>query len=614
MVIRCPRHPRLSQLLGCLAVALAVAAPAALSSTAAAADKTFRLEELVTDATVLPDASMQVTEQWTYRFEGGPFNFGIRSFEQNTDQITDFTASDEQGPLSVIAPDESVSGDWEWQLREPTSDRTVTFTVGYRVIDALRVGADVADLNWKFLGSEHPGVGDVQITVRMPGSIEPYVEGLPDDDATVLRGWAHGPTTGTVTVGPSTVEASVTDVPAAQFVEIRAAVPATAFTVTGDATLLPDILAQERGLIDKPPAKPPDKPPDKPVGTGPDRTWLARVLTPVIAALGALGAGLLWRRHGREPRSTEVLGDYWREPLDDPPAIAISTLGRGRADPGPMIAGTLTDLAQRGFLSITAQQLQRRGPDVTVHHYQWRGKPTDTLHPFEWQLLQMVFRGKNTADSAELAAWAQSNRTQAKGMIDAMTADVRRLYNARGYNADTNGRAIGMLATLVVAMVTGSAVLAVLSKSDIAWFGAAAAMATFAVGATVLRNRTQAGAEAYAKAAGLKRYIKDFSQLADAPVGHLILWERFLVYSVAFGVSAELMRGLAVRLPQVMNDPTFTTWYSGAGMHRFDGFDRIGVQTAAVVEAAIPNSSGAGGGFSGGGSSGGGGGGGAGAR
>ncbi|MEI6402470.1 MAG: DUF2207 domain-containing protein [Actinomycetota bacterium] len=583
-------------------MALAMAAPAVLSSTAAAADKTFRLEALVTDATVLPDASMEVTERWTYRFEGGPFNFGIRSFEQNTDQITDLTASDEQGPLTVIAPDESVSGDWEWQLREPTSDRTVTFTVGYRVVDALRVGADVADLNWKFLGSEHPGVGDVRITVRMPGSIEPYVEGLPDDDATVLRGWAHGPTTGTVEVGASTVVAAVTDVPAGQFVEIRAAVPVTVFSVTGEATLLPDILAQERGLIETSP------------DTGPDRTWLARLFTPIIAALGALGAGLLWRRYGREPRSTEVLGDYWREPLDDPPAIAVSTLGRGKADPGRMIAGTLTDLAQRGFLSITAQQLQRRGPDTTVHHYQWRGKPTDSLHPFERQLLQMVFRGNTTADSVELTAWAQSNRTQAKGMIDAMTADVRRLYNERGYDADTNGRAFGMLAILALAMAAGSAVLAMFSKSGIAWFGVAAALVTLAVGATVLRNRSQAGAEAYAKAAGLKRYIKDFSQLADAPVGHLILWERFLVYSVAFGVSAELMRGLAVRLPQVMNDPTFTTWYIGAGVHRFDGFSSIGTQTAAVVAAAIPNSSGAGGGFSGGGSSGGGGGGGAGAR
>jgi uncharacterized membrane protein YgcG len=605
MVTRCARRPRLSRLLGCLAVALAVAAPTAPSSTAVAADKPFRLEALATDATVLPDASMQVTEQWTYRFEGGPFNFGIRSFEQNTDQIADFTASDEQGPLTVIAPDESVSGDWEWQLREPTSDRTITFTVGYRVIDALRVGADVADLNWMFLGTEHPGVGDVRITVRMPGSIEPYVEGLPDDDATVLRGWAHGPTTGTIVLSTSQIVAAVAEVPAGQFVEIRAAVPATVFSVTGDAALLPDILAQERGLI--------DKPPDKPIDTGPDRTWLARVFTPILAGLGALGAGLLWRRHGREPRSTEVLGDYWREPLDDPPAIAISTLGRGRADPGPMIAGTLTDLAQRGFLSITAQQLQRRGPDTTVHHYQWRGKPTDTLHPFEWQLLQMVFRGRTEADSGELTAWAQANRTQAKAMIDAMTADVRRLYSARDYDAGTKGRAFGVLAILVVAMAVGSAVLAMLSKSGVALFGVAAAVATFAVGATVLRNRTQAGAEAYAKAAGLKRYIKDFSQLADAPVGHLILWERFLVYSVAFGVSAELMRGLAVRLPQVMNDPTFTTWYIGAGIHRFDGFSSIGTQTAAVVAAAIPNSSGAGGGFSGGGSSGGGGGGGGGA-
>lgn len=574
----------------------------AAALTLGSGNKSFSLDALVADATVQPDASMRVTEQWTYRFEGGPFNFGIRSFAADNDRIVDFIAADEQGPLTVIAPDESVSGDWEWRLREPTFDRTVTFTVDYTVVDALDVGADVADLNWKFLGTEHPGVGDVRITVRMPGSIAPAVEGVPDNDATVLRGWAHGPTTGTVQVATSQIDAAVTDVPAGQFVEIRAAVPATVFTVMGDAALLPDILAEERGLI------------DKPGDTGPDRTWLAGVFTPMIAALGALGTGLLWHRFGREPRSAEVLGEYWREPLDDLPAVAISTLGRGKVDPGAMIAGTLTDLAQRGFLTITAELRQQLGPDTTVHHYQWKGKPTDTLHPFEQQLLQLVFRGDATADSVELTAWAQSNRTEAEGMIDAMTADVRRLYNARDYDADTNGRAFGMLAILVVAMTGGSWLLASISDSGFAWLGLAAAAATLAVGATVLRNRTQAGAEAYAKAAGLKRYIKDFSQLADAPVGHLIVWERFLVYAVAFGVSAELMRGLAVRLPQVMNDPTFTTWYIGAGMHHFDGFDRIGVQTAALVSTAIPNSSGAGGGFSGGGSSGGGGGGGAGAR
>jgi uncharacterized membrane protein len=78
-------------------------------------------------------------------------------------------------------------------------------------------------------------------------------------------------------------------------------------------------------------------------------------------------------------------------------------------------------------------------------------------------------------------------------------------------------------------------------------------------------------------------------------------------------VSAELVRGLAAKLPQVMSDPNFGLWYVGAA-HHFDGFDQLGVQGAAVAQAATPNSSGSGGGFSGGGSSGGGGGGGFGAR
>ncbi len=580
-----------------VAVALGVAVPAWVP--AQAADKSFGLDALVTDATVLPDASMRVTEQWTYRFEGGPFNFGIRSFETDNDRITDFAAADDQGPLEVIAPDQSVSGDWEWKLREPTSDRTITFTVDYTVVAALDVGADVADLNWKFLGTEHPGVGDVRISVHVPGSIAPATPDSPDTDTTVLRGWAHGPTTGVVATTESTISAQVSGVPAGQFVEIRAAVPATAFSTPGSSELLPGILAEERRLAEG--------------DTGPDRTWLARLVTPIVAAIGALGTAVLWRRHGREPRPTEVQGAYWREPLDDPPAIAISTLGRGKAAPGPMIAGTITDLAQRGFLRITASTHERIGKDSIVHEFHWLGRDTATLQPYERQLLEMVFRGNTTADTTELASWARANRTEAKAMIDAMTADVRRLYDARGYDADSNGRALGALALLVVGMAATSVVVAVVSGSGLAWLGVGAAIATFAVSLAALRNRTQAGAEAHAKATGLKRYIEDFSQLADAPVGHLILWERFLVYAVAFGVSGALVRGLAARLPQVMNDPSFTTWYVGGTQH-FYGFDHLGVQTAAVVTAAIPNSTGSGGGFSGGSSSGGGGGGGAGAR
>ena len=71
MVTRCARRPRLSRLLGCLAVALAVAAPTAPSSTAAAADKTFRLEALATAADAPTNAATDLAEWLVSR--GVPF-------------------------------------------------------------------------------------------------------------------------------------------------------------------------------------------------------------------------------------------------------------------------------------------------------------------------------------------------------------------------------------------------------------------------------------------------------------------------------------------------------------------------------------------------------------
>ena len=79
----------------------------------------------------------------------------------------------------------------------------------------------------------------------------------------------------------------------------------------------------------------------------------------------------------------------------------------------------------------------------------------------------------------------------------------------------------------------------------------------FGAGSRLLMNRTQAGADAAARANGLKKFLKDFSRLEEAPVGHLILWERYLVYAVALGVSAELLQGLTTRVPAVANDPNF---------------------------------------------------------
>ena len=584
-----------------VAVALAVTAGvlvlAAIPSTSSAQDRSSSIEALLTEAEVRNDGSMLVTELVTYDYDGGPFNFGIRSFERNRNQITGFTAADPEGPLEVIRPEDSVSGDWEWKLRRPTSDTTVTYTLTYFVEAAVKVGRDVGDLNWQFLGTDHPGVGRVGILVRMPLVVNPVRPETPGTDATVLRGWAHGPSNGVVRVVTSEVTATVTDVPAGQFVEVRVVAPATIFNVRSTETLLPGILAEERSYLDEREQEADDR----------RNGWL---LSALLAALGAVGAGALWLVGGREGRSREVLGEYWREPLDDPPAVALANLQRGTVDTGHAIAGTLVDLAQRGYLRITGERRERLGRDDVVHRFTWLGKPLgDDVLPYERDLLEMVFRGTSETTSEELEEWGKDHQAEAERLLDGITRGVKAEYRTRGYAEQSNRTLVGLLIGLCAGVALASFVVRQMTGHGLGWWGVAVAAAIFGLGTRLLTNRNQASVDAAAKAEGLRKYLKDFSQLEDAPVGHLILWERYLVYAVALGVSADLVRGLASRLPNVLADPAFGAWY--VGTHgRFDGFDRIETTSgSSFVSAATPNSSGGGGGFSGGGGGGGGGGG-----
>jgi uncharacterized membrane protein len=233
---------------------------------------------------------------------------------------------------------------------------------------------------------------------------------------------------------------------------------------------------------------------------------------------------------------------------------------------------------------------------------------------YERDLLEFIFRGTQETTSDEVNDWARTHQTTAQSELEQITRGVKAEYSKLGFEDEVNSRHLTILGALCGAVAIGSWIVQAYTDNGFAWVGVGVAVATFMAGSFALRNRSQSGADAAAKAAGLRRFLKDFSRLADAPIGHLILWERYLVFAVALGVSADLIRGMQARVPQIANDPAFGVWYVGHAGHRFDGFDRIEAHSTSLVTAATPNKSGGGGGFSGGGSSGGGGGGGVGAR
>ena len=96
---------------------------------------------------------------------------------------------------------------------------------------------------------------------------------------------------------------------------------------------LADVLQEEGEFIGDLGARP--KEPDpwyRPIGF---------VGSPLAAVLGLVGLGWVWRTWGREPKPQEVLGDYWREPLDDPPAVVVATI-RSMIQPMALSSGELS--------------------------------------------------------------------------------------------------------------------------------------------------------------------------------------------------------------------------------------------------------------------------------
>ncbi len=73
--------------------------------------------------------------------------------------------------------------------------------------------------------------------------------------------------------------------------------------------------------------------------------------------------------------------------------------------------------------------------------------------------------------------------------------------------------------------------------------------AVIAVLAMFMSHRTREGAELQAQYVALRNFLKDFSRLNEAPPASVVLWNRFLVLAVVFGIAEEVIAQLKVAVP-----------------------------------------------------------------
>ena len=567
-----------------------------------ASAKSFRISAVQIEATLRPDGAMQVVEHITYDFDG-EFRNGTRFIPPGDYQIVEMNVRDRD--TGEALPFTGAPHQLAW--RYYAKDERKTFAISYVVLDAAKVYDDVAELYWKFVGAEHPGVGVVRVQVDVPG------------DGVDVRAWAHGPLNGLVEPRGSSVLLSVDGLPSGQFVEGRITVPAAAFDASSTARRpgdrLPVVLSEEQVLADQANAQ---RARDEAARRRREQIVDSLgVAVPFVAVAGWVLFFVLWTRYGREHRATTDVGEYLREPPDDPPAHVILLRNWGTVTP-QVLSATIVDLAQRGHLTIEEVRTDRRILPDKVDWQFTHTRTDDPVLPFERKILDRLFAAGPVTTQSEFEAWCKRHRTNADRWWDSVKRRCGESFSTRGYVEGGKGSvfAANIIAAVVVDVIGGIALV----NGQLLGIVALVSGSLQLVATVLLRRRTIAGRQRLAEWEAFERFLRDFSQLEEAPVGHLILWERYLVYAVALGVTAGVARALAAKIPpEVAQQQGFASWYHGShgGTGALDSIGSLADFSSSfgptIVAAATPQSSsssgsGGGGGFSGGGGGGGGGG------
>jgi uncharacterized membrane protein len=556
-------------------------------------DVAFRPGELVADALVLENGR-------AYR-PGGCVELGC-----------------EDAPGTYGA--ESVDGRYRivWHYR--AADERRTFTIRYRLSGVAVAYDDVLDVNLKVWGDEWDvRLGELTATLTAPGR--------------VLRAWGHPVwVRGDVTIEARRALLRALDVPAGQFVELRALFPRAALASTTGARVrdgsgLDRIAAEER---DDAAAFERDRERIDDAIASPARTLGLLALLAFAPGLGV--AGSVWLLLGRD-RRTGYDREYEQEPPDDSePALVPRLLAEGGTAGSYEFTATLFDLIRRGHYraepvtttrSLWAGLRHEEVSDLSLSHGA-QVSVTDFERPVADVVDAVLDAGQDRL--SRFRDEIEEHRTaNAKRFAD-FKAEVGKAVDGRRWMVSPG------LVPLALALVlfAGLGVLFLWLAIDgwrpvwprwrdvlLAALGvcalANAAVVLVALASRRLWRRRAPGAELPARRwEAFRRYLTDFPRLQEAPPASLELWERYLVYGISFGIAERVLQGAQLHMPQALHDASSIYWISpGGDLGSGASALSIGDLSAGFGSALAPPSSGSGGGgggFSGGGGGGGGGG------
>lgn len=595
------------------------------------------------------DGTFDVVEQRTYQFSG-EFHWATYNLQKSGfEGIENFSIGDESGPYEKVDFDnqrertfilDDLGSSYSVKFYYYANNQKKTFTISYKVIGGIVAYMDVSDFYWKLIGTGWDKKTEI---------LDAYVYLPSPVDANSVNVFGHGPLNGKVErLNGNGAHYYITNVPANTFVEARVVFPSSILNVkTVSQNKLDDIMKEELALAKKANAK--------------RRSVL---FGSILIALFPIGMFLWWiylfRKYGKEYKpSKEII--YTRDiPEEVPPAIVGFLLRFKRVQPSDFTA-TIMNLIRKGYIAIEEKKEEKglifKRTVPVVYLYRTK-KEISNLLPHEKLVYSFLFEEVNyksifsfVTDFKKLAQIAKQvkspdealpefvgktndfvNTDEIQQFIKAHPKEFKTIYDSFLAVVKDEGEKYEffektpppVIAFTVVAFLMPFITFFFIFITSITnpVFVAFIPLYFVLTGVFIalifpLSRRSKKGAESYAEWNGLRRFLKEFSNLNIATPPSIALWESYLVYSVTFGISKRVIEQMKIALPNIPEDELRASHFFVASSLASTGniassFENIvsSMVTSfnSITSAAVSSSStGSGGGFSGGGGGGGGG-------
>ena len=578
----------------------------------------FRIEKLDIEANLQKDGSMVVSEAVTYDIDeinGVYFDIDAKGFGEL--QYIQVFEDDSTGGFKEVDSSNyevSVSDElYRIKLYSKNHNNRRTFKFVYKLPEAITVYDDVAQFNRKMVGKEwQQGINYITAKVIIPVSSN-Y------DNSNILV-FGHGPLTGEVDKEGNTVIYKLNNYYPGDFLEAHILMEPEIFSEYNKSKIVhkdmkQKLLDMEAKLADEANAER-----DKAIR---QQEMINKVFEKpglIFGVLSSIWGALMYYIHVIFKRKNKVknsVGKYLRElPDNSSPALVGGFMTNSIND--NEILATIVDLVRRKVLTL--ENSDKNSIIILTGS-------TENLSAQEKAIVDIYINDFGDGKSLDLKSFGffQKVPMSVARKFEKWRAMVQSEMNRKNLTYQGLG-CLGVIffaffpmiftfAGLVIGMITGNKMFLLIVVMGIILF----------VSGAKARYPRKELAEAKDKWQAFKNFLSDYSQLEEAKITSVHLWEQYFVYAVALGVSDKVVKAYKKALDMgVINDvqgvnslaysPIFNPMFSRSFSNLNGMVSRTNSgASSAIASSRRSSSSGGGGGFSsrssgGGGSRGGGGG------